>query len=261
MKLRETKPEYYDVEAWGIPINDLDNLATIATFSAILMFISLPRQGIYPRKQEIVDYLALWRYVGHVIGCPDGPLDTTDKSRRMMESLLLYEIKPTETSKILANNIIKSLEGQPPGYTSAEFLIASARWLNGNELCDELGLMRPSAYYWMLMAGQCMFFAFWSYTYRSVPYLDRRKIEMLKNVFYAIIVKSDFGLKGTETTFAFKWIPEYSTITEMGESEEKKTLNYSIEGRNLKTLGVAFLGFSIGTFVVASVANRVLRWW
>lgn len=261
MKLRETKPEYYDVEAWGIPINDLDNLATIATFSAILMFVSLPRQGIYPRKQEIVDYLALWRYIGHVIGCPDGLLDTPEKSKRLMESLLLYEIQPTETSKVLANNIIKSLAGAPPGYTSAEFLIASARWLNGNDLCDELGLMRPGPYYWMLMAGQCLFFAFWSYTYRSVPHLDRRKIDMLKNVFYAIIVKSDFGLKGTETTFAFKYIPEYSTITEMRDSDEKLTMNYSIERRNLKTLGVAFVGFSVGTCIFVGLANKLLRWW
>lgn len=28
MKLRASKPEYYDVEAWGIPINDLDNMVS-----------------------------------------------------------------------------------------------------------------------------------------------------------------------------------------------------------------------------------------
>lgn len=261
MKLRETKPEYYDVEAWGIPINDLDNLATIDTFSAILMFISLPRQGIYPRKQEILDYLALWRYIAHVIGCPDEPIDRPDKAKRLMESLLLYEIQPTETSKILANNIIKALEGQPPGYASAEFLIASARWLNGNDLIDALGLMRPSVYYWFLMAGQCMFFGFWSYTYRSIPYLDRRKIEMLKRVFYNVIVHADSGLKGKETTFEFKYFPEYSTITEMRDDDGEKTYHASVESRNLKTLVVFVLGVSVGTCVFVSLANRVLGWW
>lgn len=261
MKLRESKPEYYDVDAWGVPINDLDSLGTLATFSSLLMYVSLPRQGIYPRKQEIADYLALWRYIGHVIGCPDGLLATPEKSRRLMESLLLYEIQPTETSKIMANNIIKSLEGQPPGFASAEFLVASARWLNGNDLCDRLGLMRPSAYYWMLMAGQCLFFGFWSYAYRSIPYLERQKIAMLKNVFYAIIVKAPTGLKGIETTFDFKWVPEYSTITEMKDSDEEKTNYSAIERRNLQTLGVFVVGLSVGTCIVGSIAMKLLKWW
>jgi len=154
MGLRQKNPSYYDVDTWGVPINDLDSMATISTFSATLIWLSLPRQGIYLRKQEIIDYIALWRYIAYVIGCPTEHFETPDKARAVTEALLLYEVHPTETSRILANNIIKSLEGQPPGYASADFLIASARWLNGNDLCDELGLMRPSAYYWALMAGQ-----------------------------------------------------------------------------------------------------------
>ena len=67
MKLRATKPEYFDIENWGVPINDLDNLATIATFSASLIWLSLPRQGIFIRGQEAEDYIALWRYIGYVI--------------------------------------------------------------------------------------------------------------------------------------------------------------------------------------------------
>lgn len=93
-----------------------------------------------------------------------------------MESLLLYEVDPSETSKVLANNIIKCLEGQAPSYASKAFLEANSRWLNGNELCDRLGLGRPGFYYWALMAGQCMSFMAVCYTYRSVPYLDRKKI-------------------------------------------------------------------------------------
>ncbi len=157
LKLAASKPGYYDTQAWGVPINDLDSMATIGTFSATLIWLSLPRQGIYIRQQEIVDYIALWRYIGYLVGCPTEHFETPEKAKKLTESLLLYEIQPTETSKILANNIIKSLEGQPPGYASADFLTASARWLNGNELCDELGLMRPSWYYWTLMFGQCVF--------------------------------------------------------------------------------------------------------
>jgi hypothetical protein len=258
LALENARPGYYNTAEWGIPINDLDSMATIATFSATLIWISLPRQGIYIREQEKKDYIALWRYIGHIIGCPtEGFFDTPAHAKRVMEALLLYEIKPTPTSKVLANNIIRSLEGQPPGYASADFLTASARWLNGNDLCDQLGLQRPSPYYWILMSGQCLFFCFFCYTYRSVPSWDRQKIALLKRVFFDIIVNTKYGLKGEETKFEFKYVPEYETVTLMGECEEEKQDYSAVERRNLRTfcIGIACLG--LGAFVAVKVVSGV----
>lgn len=109
MKLAQQRPEYYNVEEWGVPINDLDCIATIGTFSATLIWLSLPRQGIWMTQQEIHDFIALWRYIAYLTGTPTDPFETPEKAKRIMEVLLLYEIHPTETSKILANNIIKCL--------------------------------------------------------------------------------------------------------------------------------------------------------
>ncbi len=176
VKLAQQRPEYYNVEALGIPINDLDCIATIGTFSATLIWLSLPRQGIWMKQQEIDDYIALWRYIAYLTGTPTEPFETPEKAKKIMEVLLLHEIQPTETSKILANNIIKCLAAQPPSFASESFLNVNARFLNGNELCDALGLGKPSLYYWALAAGQCFFFMFICYTYRSIPSLDRRKI-------------------------------------------------------------------------------------
>lgn len=259
LKLASTRPEYYDIQAWGVPINDLDSIGTIVTFSATLIWLSLPRQGIFLREQEIEDYVALWRYISFLVGCPEGYFNNPAQAKRMMEALLLYEIHPTATSKILANNVIKCLEGQPPGYASADMLTASARWLNGNDLCDELGLLRPSAYYWVLMAGQCLFFCIFSYTYRAVPSWDRKKINTLKRVFWELIVNAKSGLKGKESTFDFKWVPEYSTITEMGEGEEEKgTVSY-VERRNLKTFVSVVCVLGIGALMTLRVTSGVLR--
>jgi hypothetical protein len=177
MALTKQRSGYYDVENWGIPINDLDSIATIGTFSATLIWLSFPRQGIWLRDQEIRDYLALWRLVAHYVGAPTEPFESPEKARSIMESLLLYEVDPSETSKILAHNIIKSLASQPPGFASSDFLVAGARWLNGNELADRLGLPRPSLWYSVLVAGQCIFFACICYSYRSFSTLDRRKIK------------------------------------------------------------------------------------
>nr|OQO28266.1 hypothetical protein B0A51_04356 [Rachicladosporium sp. CCFEE 5018] len=260
LALEKARPGYYNIAEWGIPINDLDSMATIATFSSTLIWLSLPRQGLFMREQEKVDYIALWRYIGHVIGCPTkGFFETPAQAKRVMEALLLYEIHPTPTSKVLANNIIKSLEGQPPGYASADFLTASARWLNGNELCDELGLPRVSPYYTCLMAGQCMFFCFFAYTYRSIPSWDRSKIKLLKKVFFDIIVNTKYGLQGKESVFEFKYVPEYETVTLMGECEEEKQDYSAVERRNLRTFLVGCAGIGVGCFVGVKVLGLVWR--
>ena len=259
LRLAAQRPEYYSVEEWGVPINDLDSIATIGTFSATLVWLSFPRQGIFLREQEIRDYIALWRYIGYLVGCPTKYFETPQKAKAIMETLLMYEIQPTETSKILANNIIKSLENQPPAYASSDMLIASARWLNGSELSDRLGLPRPNLYYWLLVAGQCIFFMSICYTYRSVPYLDSRKISALRRIFYAIIVESKYGLAGTETMFDFKYVPEYSTITEMGESAQDTQRDKGIERRNLKALVIAFGFLGFASWCSLKITSGLLR--
>lgn len=260
LKLAESRPDYYNVKEWGIPINDLDSIATIDTFSASLIWLSLPRQGIYLRQQEIVDYIALWRYIAYVIGAPtEGFFENPVQAKNIFESLLLWEIRPSKTSQVLANNIIRSLQDQPPGFASADLLIAGARWLNGNELGDALGLPRPSLYYWGLMAGQCIFFCFWVYIYRAIPSWDRKKNDMLRRVFWAIVVDSKYGLKGEETNFDFKWVPEYSTITEMGESQGAQLKYKGVEGRNLKTLIIASGVFGIAMWCSFRVGLGVVR--
>lgn len=245
LSLEATRPGYYDVEAWGIPINDLDSIATIATFSSTLIWLSLPRQGIFLRKREIADYVALWRYVAYVIGCPDIGFRTPDEARRLGEVLLYHEISPTPTGRVMANNIIEALANKPPAYLPADFLAATARWLNGSDLCDQLGIPRPGWYYWALMAGQCLFFGTLSYVYRLFPSQDRKKIAALKRIFYRIIVHSDFGLKGEETAFEFKYVPEYATITAVAEkSEQLRAMDGNrkmsdVERRNWHTFLVA----------------------
>ncbi|KAF2190635.1 hypothetical protein K469DRAFT_560160 [Zopfia rhizophila CBS 207.26] len=258
MKLAKQRPSYYNVEECGIPVNDLDQIATIGTFCATLIWISFPRQGLFLREQEKIDYVALWRYIGYLLGTPTEYFETPEKTKAVMESLLHNEVRPSEMSKILANNIIRSLEKQPPTYVSPDMLIASARWLNGNDLGDSLGLPRVSWYYWALMIGQCLFFMTLCYTYRSIPWLDRRHIASLKKIFYAVIVESKYGLAGTETLFDFKYIPEYETVTDMGTPSEIKLRNSSVEMRNLRTLGIFLSIVGMSAWASLKVASTVL---
>ncbi|KAF2464955.1 uncharacterized protein BDR25DRAFT_337297 [Lindgomyces ingoldianus] len=257
LKLAKQRPSYYSVEEWGIPVNDLDQIATIGTFCATLIWISFPRQGLFLREQEKIDYVALWRYIGYLLGTPTDHFETPAKAKAVMESLLYHEVNPSEMSRILANNIIRSLEKQPPTYVSPNMLIVSARWLNGNDLGDKLGLPRVSIYYWALMAGQCLFFMTMCYTYRSIPWLDRRHIASLKKIFYAVIVESQYGLAGTETLFDFKYVPEYTTVTDMGTPSEIKLGSSSVEMRNLRALGIFFIVLGVGAWAALKIASTV----
>ena len=258
VKLAKQRPSYFNLEEWGVPVNDLDQMATIGTFCATLIWVSFPRQGIFLREQEKKDYVALWRYIGYIMGTPDKYFETTEKAKALMESLLYNEVKPSEMSRILSNNIINCLEGQPPTYVSPDMLIASARWLNGTELADALGLPRVSWYYSLLMGGQCIFFMGVCYFYRVFPGLDENHVERLKRIFWNVIVNTQYGLSGIETTFDFKYIPQYDTVTEMGKPRDIKLKGGAVEMRNLRALGI-FLGVVGGSVYVATrVTSRLL---
>ncbi len=260
MALAQSRPDYYSVEKYGVPINDLDCMATIASFSSTILFISLPRQLIFPTQQEIEDYIALWRLIAHYTGTPTEYFSSPAKAKAIMETLLYNEINPSPTSATLANNIILALADTPPAYASESFLTVNARWLNGNDLCDALKLKRPSPYYWALMLGQCLFFAGICYTYRTIPALDRKKIRTLRKIFWQMIVEGKYGLKGEISVFEFKYVPDFGVQTTLGDREGKEGMKIEKEGviedigsrgvemRNLQTLGIAVVGMVVVTW-------------
>jgi hypothetical protein len=275
LDLTTTHPNYYNIAQNGIPINDLDSIATIGTFSATLLYLSLPRQGIFVSRREEEDYIALWRLIAHYTGTPTSPFSTPQRAKIVMESLLMNEINPTPTSRILARNIITALHDTPPTHASREFLEASARWLNGNELCDALGLGRPGVYYWALVAGQCLFFMSVTYFYRAFPGLDRRKIELLKDVFWKVIVEGKYGLGGDKAVFEMRYRPEIGLLTEVGEKVDgggkgegdgngkiggPGEVGVSVERRSLRTLGMVLCTFGLGTWLAFRIAREVVAW-
>ncbi|OAT07012.1 hypothetical protein, variant 3 [Blastomyces gilchristii SLH14081] len=247
LNLAKTRPDYYSVERFGVPVNDLDCISTIGSFSTLLVWLSLPRQGIFLREQEILDYIAFWRLVAYYLGTPTKPFESPEKARKMMESILVYEVNPTEMSKILANNIITSLENTPPAWGSRGFLEATARWLNGKELSDRLGIGTPGYYYYGLVLGYCIFVSLWCYVQRTFLYLDRRHIARMRRHFWKIILDEKIGL-GEETKFDFKYVPGYDLTTEQGGKVERIKQNFGIE-----LLG--FLGLAGATVTTAAMGT------
>lgn len=218
LRLAAQNPSYFDTSALGIPISDLDSLGTILTFSADLLFVGFPRQGIFPSSEEISSYLALWRYVAYLIGCPTERLSTSSLAKATMESLILSEIAPSETSCVLANNIIAALANTPPTYASADFLRAEAYWLNGRELATQLQVPKPPVVYTLLVAGQCLFFMTTNSLRRIIPAWDEKHIENMRKGLRTITLKQ---LGGEEAMHGFQYVPEMGKVT-TGEREKGK---------------------------------------
>jgi hypothetical protein len=206
LALAARDPAYYSIASHGVPINDLDSLATALAFSATLIWISLPRQGIHLRAGEAADYLAVWRYVGHLLGAPTTPyLATPALARATMESLILTELCPRLASRVLADNMLRALARQPPTYASVGFLRAQARWLNGPALADALGVPPPAAWYHtLLVAGQCLLFAVVCYARRSVRAWDEAGVERMRRVLWRFAL-GETG--GRAARHEFKYVP------------------------------------------------------
>ncbi|KAE8349679.1 hypothetical protein BDV28DRAFT_56496 [Aspergillus coremiiformis] len=251
LSLAKRRPAYYDIERFGIPISDLDCIVTIITFSTSVVFVGLPRQGVFLKEQEIDDYIALWRLVAHYMGTPTEPFETTAKARAMMESLSMSELDPTDTGKILAQNIILGLENTAPTYASKEYLEAMARKLNGDELSDKLGLPQPDLYYRILVYGHCIAIMTMCYGFRVFPQLDQAFIEFRRRRYYRMITDKKEGLGG-ESFFEFKYVPFYHRTTRLGKRNPSKPTKYGVETLAQIGLVAAFLavmGLFCGTLV------------
>ena len=251
LALAAEDPGYYRAAEHGVPISDLDSIATVVSFSANLVWVGFPRQGIHLRPGEAADYLALWRWVAHVLGTPTGAFATPARAKAMMESLLLSEIHPTETGRVLASNIVTGLASQAPTYASADFLRAQAYWLNGAELAAALAVPRPPVYYSVLMAGQCLFFMGLCYARRAVPAWDAAGIARMRRLLHAEVLRqTDMH----EALHEFQYIPRRGhTTTELGLADAAGrgrggggfwAVETSVERRNLRALlwGVVAVG-------------------
>ncbi|KAL4904431.1 hypothetical protein BDW74DRAFT_168451 [Aspergillus multicolor] len=252
LSLRKEKPDYYDLEAFGIPISDLDCIGTINTFSTSVVWIGLPRQGIYLREREIEDYIALWRLVAYYMGTPHEVFSDKPTAKAFMESMLKFEVDPKPIGQVLAKNIVIGLENTAPSFASKEFMEAMARHLNGDKLADRLDLPKPSLYYQTLIYGYCYFVMMIAYSNRVFPLFDKAWIAFRRRMYYSIITNKEHGLGG-ETIFDFKYVPWFTRTTKLGTRKERKATKRGIE--TFAQLGVLAFCTSAVTVVYGAMAG------
>ncbi|KAK1590317.1 transcriptional regulator [Colletotrichum navitas] len=239
-------PSYYDVEAYGVPINTLDSLHALTTFGCNHAFIQLPLMGISVPQQEIEDYVALWRYLGHVLGTPTDHFTSAAKAKVLMDSMSFNERLITDMSLVAGHNFVETVRDVPPVYLSAGFIEAGSRVLNGDALCDQLGMGRPGVYHYACFRGFCWLVRTLTTAQRWFPRFGERVVDYNREMLHKAIIQSQGGLGGG-SKMEFKHVPD-GTLTKK-EDRLGKVAQLRFYERPLDL--ACFIYFVLGSLFVA----------
>lgn len=66
-----SRNEHWDWDDWGLSVDNTDAVYTMGTLFAESVINALDTVGVHLSDQEREDVVAMWRYVGHVMGIPE----------------------------------------------------------------------------------------------------------------------------------------------------------------------------------------------
>ncbi|MEZ5007847.1 MAG: oxygenase MpaB family protein [Chitinophagales bacterium] len=109
IRQRLTNHPKWDSQAWGLPINKADAVATNVGFSMVMLY-GAKMLGFHLPNKDIEAVLHLWKYIGYLMGDEVGWLPNT--AEEGLQSLLLIMLSnqndPDEESKILAYDYLNN---------------------------------------------------------------------------------------------------------------------------------------------------------
>lgn len=138
---------------WGLPINQHDMMATVLLFS-VVMLEGLEQLGLRPTAQESEDYIALWRYVGYLLGVAEELLPANlEQARHYLAFVNLTQGPPDADARRLTHafltasvELAKTEEARRKAEKQVVFAQSLTRHLLGDQTATALGIPmhRPS---------------------------------------------------------------------------------------------------------------------
>ncbi len=141
----------WDVERWGLPINQADQAATLGLFDAVVL-LGVRALGVPVSRADSRAVMHLWRYVGWLMGVDEDMLVDSERERhRLNYHLLLAQADISEAGPQLARAIVDAQRDLAfgrfaplRGRVARERLLSLMTVLLGPPSMRELGLpLRP----------------------------------------------------------------------------------------------------------------------
>lgn len=99
----------------GVAINQRDLMFTLLLFS-VTVILGYDKLGVKYTTQQRDDYLAVFRYIGHIIGVEDhfNCLSEFTAALALKQSLDMYLIRPNKESAHMSKVVLQSFAHRPP---------------------------------------------------------------------------------------------------------------------------------------------------
>ena len=172
----------WDVEQWGVPINQADLARTLLDFTYVPIQ-AMGRLGVGLRPHERDDVHHLFRYIAHLLGI-DPALQVDDHAGATNLAALLEMVTPPpdEGSRALVDALLEAYAQlltpvihTPEGMTR-ELVLALAQIFHGAPVCRRLGMAAPA--WWAVAAVRALGIAnsLTRLAHRAVPAAGRRQV-------------------------------------------------------------------------------------
>lgn len=177
----------WDVEEWGIPINQADLARTLLDFTVTPM-AALDRLGVGLTPRERDDVHHLFRLIAHLIGVdPSLQVDTDAEARSLAELLEAINGPPDAEARALVAAMIDAyVELLTPAIHVTEpmtrqLVLALIEVFHGRQTCADLQLPRPQSWALAAVRGLGVANSTARLTHRVLPPLGSRAIRRTQN--------------------------------------------------------------------------------
>jgi len=130
-------------DSYVVPLNTQDMILTLTFFCCNPMWKQLPRLWVYPTDQEKEDFVAFYRYIGHLLGIPTDGFASAAQAEQTMVALHADKKPPNVASQEITRIFLGAVADKSPTNLSRGFLEAGIRVMNPPDICDDLMIGEP----------------------------------------------------------------------------------------------------------------------
>ncbi|WP_416062548.1 oxygenase MpaB family protein [Rhodococcus indonesiensis] len=143
----------WDVERWGLPINQTDQAATLGLFNGTLL-LGMRALGYFVTREESRAVMHLWKYVGWLMGIDEDWLFDTEREQHVFNyHVLLVQDDVTPAGAALSGALVEGQRtldygrfGDVRGRYERQRLLSMLRYFLGTQSLRELDLPVASAW-------------------------------------------------------------------------------------------------------------------